>query len=78
MRPDTLQFSDEEGSGYVYTMGKGDPGSHEWYTRMYSEFNAESRPNRISGYAFNPPAASAPGPTSRTPSRRANGSMSPW
>ena len=54
MRPDTLQFSDEEGSGYVYTMGKGDPGSHEWYTRMYSESNAESRPNRISGYAFNP------------------------
>ena len=54
MRPDTLQFSDEEGSGYVYTMGKGDPGSHEWYTRMYSKDNAESRPNRISGYAFNP------------------------
>ena len=51
---DTLQFSDEEGSGYVYTMGKGDPGAHEWYTRMYSEANAESRPNRISGYAFNP------------------------
>lgn len=54
MRPDTLQFSDEEGSGYVYTMGKGNPGSHEWYTRMYSQSNDESRPNRISGYAFNP------------------------
>jgi hypothetical protein len=54
MRPDTLQFSDEEGSGYVYTMGKGNPGAHEWYTRMYSRTNSESRPNRISGYAFNP------------------------
>lgn len=54
MRPDALQFSDEEGSGYVYTMGKGDPGSHEWYARMYSKLNDESRPNRISGYAFNP------------------------
>jgi hypothetical protein len=54
MRPDTLQFSDEEGSGYVYTMGKGNPGAHEWYTRMYSRDNSESRPNRISGYAFNP------------------------
>jgi hypothetical protein len=53
MRPDTLQFADEEGSGYVYTMGKGNPGQHEWYTRMYSQTNAESRPNRISGYAFN-------------------------
>lgn len=54
MRPDTLQFADEEGSGYVYTMGKGKTGEHEWYTRMYSKTNDESRPNRISGYVFNP------------------------
>lgn len=54
MRPDTLQFADEEGSGYVYTMGKGQAGAHEWYARMYSKTNAESRPNRISGYVFNP------------------------
>lgn len=54
MRPDALQFADEEGSGYVYTMGKGTSGAHEWYTRMYSKDNAESRPNRISGYVFNP------------------------
>ncbi|CAA9339546.1 MAG: hypothetical protein AVDCRST_MAG72-719 [uncultured Nocardioidaceae bacterium] len=53
IRPDTLQFSDEEGSGYVYLLGKGDPGQHEWYGRMYSRVNAESRPNRLSGYAFN-------------------------
>lgn len=54
IRPDTLQFSDEEGSGYVYILGKGDPGRHEWYARMYSEVNRELRPNRLSGYAFKP------------------------
>ena len=54
LRPDTLQFADTEGSGYVYTMGKGDPGQQEWMTRMYSKSNSESRPNRISGYSFNP------------------------
>ncbi len=54
MRPDALQFSHTEGSGYVYVLGKGDPGRHEWYGRMYSKSNAEGRPNRISGYSFNP------------------------
>ncbi|MGO4255118.1 LamG-like jellyroll fold domain-containing protein [Marmoricola sp. RAF53] len=54
MRPDTLQFRDTEGSGYVYVLGKGNPGSQEWLTRMYSRQNQESRPNRISGYSFNP------------------------
>lgn len=53
MRPDTLQFSDEEGTGYVYVLGKGEPTRHEWYGRMYSKVNDEARPNRISGYAFN-------------------------
>ena len=53
MRPDRLQFRHTEGSGYVYVLGKGRPGAHEWYARMYSRRNAESRPNRISGYAFN-------------------------
>lgn len=54
MRPDTLQFANEEGSGYVYVLGKGRPSEHEWYGRMYSQRNSEDRPNRISGYAFNP------------------------
>ena len=54
MRPDALQFRNDEGSGYVYVLGKGNPGSHEWYGRMYSKSNDESRPNRISGYSFNP------------------------
>ena len=54
IRPDALQFSDSESSGYVYILGKGDPNQHEWYARMYNKDNSESRPNRISGYAFNP------------------------
>ncbi|MGZ5416895.1 MAG: LamG domain-containing protein [Nocardioides sp.] len=54
MRPDTLQFADEGGSGYAYVMGKGGSNAHEWHARMYSKDNSEGRPNRISGYAFNP------------------------
>lgn len=54
MRPDTLQFRHTEGSGYVYVLGKGRPGAQEWMGRMYSRSNEESRPNRISGYSFNP------------------------
>ena len=54
IRPDALQFPDSESSGYVYILGKGAPGKHEWYGRMYNKQNSENRPNRISGYAFNP------------------------
>ena len=54
LRPDALEFSDTEGSGYVYTLGKGNGDAHEWYGRMYSKNNQEGRPNRISGYVFNP------------------------
>jgi len=53
MRPDVLQFTNEEGSGYVHWMGKGHSGQHEFLARMYSLVNDENRPNRISGYAFN-------------------------
>jgi Concanavalin A-like lectin/glucanases superfamily len=52
--PDTVQFTHEEGSGYVYWLGKGDAGAQEWALRMYSQVNAEDRPNRVSGYVFNP------------------------
>ena len=54
IRPDTLQFSQETGSGYVYWMGKGANGTQEWALRMYSKLNSEDppRPNRISGYVF--------------------------
>ena len=54
VRPDTLQFRREEGSGYVYILGKGMPGEQEYALRMYSRTNAErpERPNRVSAYVF--------------------------
>ena len=53
IRPDTLQFSRQEGTGYVHWLGKGASGQHEYAARMYSYNNSENRPNRISAYAFN-------------------------
>lgn len=53
MRPDTLEFENQQSSGYVHWMGKGEPGQHSWTARMYSYTNTENRPNRISGYSFN-------------------------
>lgn len=53
MRPDVLQFPNQQSSGYVHWMGKGVSGQHEYVSRMYSRQNQENRPNRISGYSFN-------------------------
>jgi concanavalin A-like lectin/glucanase superfamily protein len=53
IRPDALIARVPEGSGYVYWMGKGERGRHEWVFRMYSWDNAEGRQNRISFYVFN-------------------------
>jgi Concanavalin A-like lectin/glucanases superfamily len=56
IKPGTLQFSHEEGTGYVYVLGKGtSAGTYEYAMRMYSKTNTESpvRPNRISAYAWN-------------------------
>jgi Concanavalin A-like lectin/glucanases superfamily len=55
IQPKTLQFSHEEGTGYVYVLGKGTSGKYEYAMRMYSKTNTESpvRPNRISAYAWN-------------------------
>lgn len=53
MRPDVLQFPNDESSGYVHWMGKGTTGQFEYVSRMYSLQNDENRPNRISGYSFN-------------------------
>lgn len=55
MRPDTLEFPNDESTGYVHWLGKGTSGQHEWALRMYSFTNTEAppRPNRVSGYAFN-------------------------
>ncbi len=54
IRPDTLEFPADEGSGYVHWAGKGAPGQQEYVMRMYSLTNSESRPSRISGYVFDP------------------------
>jgi hypothetical protein len=54
IRPDALQFPNDQGTGYVHWMGKGEPNQHEYVARMYSKTNDENRPNRVSGYAFNP------------------------
>jgi hypothetical protein len=53
--PTVLQFPHDEGSGYVYILGKGVTGKQEYALRMYSYKNSENppRPNRISAYAFN-------------------------
>lgn len=54
MRPDTLEFPHDEDTGYVQWMGKEVYGGNSEYAcRIYSYTNTESRPNRISGYAFN-------------------------
>lgn len=55
VRPKTLQFPNEVGSGYVYILGKGEAGRQEYTLRMYSKENTEVpvRPNRISAYVFN-------------------------
>ncbi len=54
IRPDTLQFPNSEGDGYVHWAGKGESSEYEYVCRMYSLNNSANRPNRISGYAFNP------------------------
>ena len=58
VRPDTLQFPAEEGTGYVNFVGKSSYGAgnqEEYELRMYSQVNKEVpvRPNRVSAYAFN-------------------------
>src|SRR5262249_16248968 len=41
IRPEALQFSREEGSGYVYWIGKGRAHAQEYALRMYSTVNTE-------------------------------------
>jgi hypothetical protein len=54
VKPTVLQFPHNQGSGYVYILGKGVTGKQEYALRMYSYSNSEvpQRPNRISAYAF--------------------------
>lgn len=55
LRPDVLTFPGAQTSGdgpYVHWMGKGVTGQHSWAARIYDK-DGSTRPNRISGYAFN-------------------------
>ena len=55
IQPTTLQFPREEGTGYVYVLGKGTAGKYEYALRMYSKVNSEIpvRPNRVAAYVWN-------------------------
>ncbi len=54
IRPDVLNFSHTENEGFVYWLGKGNPGQgYEYANRMYSYANTAGRPNRISDYQWN-------------------------
>ena len=58
VRPDALQPSHQEGSGYVNFLGKSSYGhinQCEYEMRMYSKVDTENpaRPNRLSVYVFN-------------------------
>ena len=53
MRPGTLNFPNDEGTGYVHWLGKGVANQQEWTLRMYSADNIEGRANRTSFYLFN-------------------------
>jgi hypothetical protein len=50
-KPSVLNFQYSD-NGYIHFMGKGTSGQHEWTCRIYNQSNSESRPNRVSGYAF--------------------------
>lgn len=52
MRPDVLVFPGQTQDPYIHWLGKGMPGQYEWALRFYSQ--DASRPNRISGYIWNP------------------------
>jgi hypothetical protein len=59
IRPDVLRFPHDDGvDGYVDWMGKCQSYAPtcEWEARMYSTVTSESRPSRLSAYAFNPSA----------------------
>jgi len=58
IRPDVLEFPNQNADHYVSFMGKCDaPGSSptcEWEARMYSATTPQQRCDRMSGYVFNP------------------------
>jgi len=64
LRPDVLNFEKTEGTGYVHWLGKRENGQCEYVARMYGQHPTgedSTRPNRISGYAFNLPGGKGAG-----------------
>lgn len=55
VRPDTLQFANASGDGYIDWMGKCEDYSPtcEWEARLYSQTTPQGRENRLSAYVFN-------------------------
>jgi hypothetical protein len=47
------ELNQTSGDDYVYWINKGGPTSNEWKGRFYDKAGTD-RPNRISGYAYNP------------------------
>jgi hypothetical protein len=53
MRPDKLDFAENESFKYIHWLGKGEAGQHEWGFRFYTQGDKD-RSNRISAYIWNP------------------------
>ncbi len=68
IQPGTLEFPHAE-NGYVHWAGKGETGMEEFTFRMYSRTNSANRPNRISGYVFNPDGGEGSGSYFQDPVR---------
>lgn len=61
IRPDVTTFPNVENDDYIHFLGKGEGLQDEYKFRMYNLVNSESRPNRISCYAFNLPGSTGTG-----------------
>ena len=54
VKPTVLQFPHDQGSGYVYILGKGVTGKQEYALRMYSHSNSETPPEGRIGFLHTP------------------------
>ena len=73
MRPDTLQFTSSQGTGYVYWLGKNTPGQSEYSARMYSLINTKIARTVFRDMLLTLVVTAAPAVTFRTRSASASG-----
>jgi hypothetical protein len=52
LRPDKLDFAEDDALKYIHWLGKGEAGQQEWGFRFYTKGDTE-RSNRISAYIWN-------------------------